>query len=495
MLNTWSLNNTVIKRFGRFASSSIVDCSILRTCALINGQWRKGDQYAVTNPSTSEELCKVTNCGTKDYHAAIKSAKTAFSNYRYSTAAERSQILADIHDLIQEHEFDLARLLSLESGKAFKSSMIDIANAASWFQFFSREASRPSANSEMASSPHPRVTLQVSQPVGILGFLPHWSFPAAVSRNMAATIATGNTCVVQPAQETPLTSLAFGYLCTQAGLPDGVCNVLPTTHRPKFVKLLHKNKAVHGLMYIGPHYMSKTVMNESTGTGTPRKVSLTPRGEVPFIVTETADVGNAIQDLIQCRFRLSNEEGSRISRVFVHETIYDEFASKLVSFVESNTCLGDAFSPEVTYGPLSDSNETLKLCALIEDAKDKGAIVLCGGMKAESLGPGFYRPTVLGNVTEDMKIVHEEFYGPIASLAKFDSLQDISNTVNREHVGSAAYLYSSDSRSVFDLAAKLNVAILHINTASNEDYGRKNAILWWPESQFYVNTKALIWEP
>ncbi|SCU81590.1 LAFA_0C06018g1_1 [Lachancea sp. 'fantastica'] len=483
------------KGFRRSISSSIDDCSILRTSALINGHWRKGEQYTVKNASTSEELCKVTNCGIKDCQDAIKAAKTAFKSYHRLSTAERSQILTDIYDLIQEHSLDLARLLSLESGKAFQSSMIDITNAASWFQFFSKEASRPSANSEMVLSPHPRVTLQVNQPVGVLAFLPHWSFPAAVSRNIAATIATGNTCVVQPAQETPLTSLALAYLCTQAGLPNGVCNVLPSTQRPTFEKLLLKNKAVHRLVYIGPHYMGKNILNEGRGSGSLEKISLYSRDEVPFIVSDTANVQKAVQDLIQCRFRLSDQEGSRISRVFVHASIYDEFARKLVSLVESTSCLGDPFAHKVTYGPLSDPNETQKLSELIEDAKDKGACVLCGGVKAESLGAGFFRPTVLSNVTQEMKIVQKEFYGPIASLEKFDSLQSVFSNVNREHIGSAAYLYSSDSKSIFKIAAELHVAILHINTAFNNDYSGMNALLWSSDSDNYVKTKALIWEP
>ncbi|SCU83539.1 LAME_0C05534g1_1 [Lachancea meyersii CBS 8951] len=486
----------VTKTSKRFASKSIVDCSILSTNALINGKWKHGEGYTVENPSTLEEVCKVTDCGVKYYHNSIKAAAIAFKDYRHSSAAERSQVLFDIYDLIQEHSMDLARLITLESGKAFVSSLIEVATAANCFQLFAKAASRPSASSALETSPYPRLTLEINQPLGVFfGIISHWSFSAAASKKLAAVIATANTCVLQLAQETPLAALALGYLCTQAGIPDGVCNVLPTTHGQSTGKLLCTDKRIRKVICTSPYNMHQFVLNNRAGLSDVEKVSFTSRGEIPFIISNDADISKAGRDIINCRFRLSNEYGSRRSRIFVHESLYNELASKLVSMVESDSRLGDGFGHSVTYGPLCSESEIHRISQLVEDAKDKAATVLCGGARASSLGPRFFRPTVLGNVNEEMKIVQQDFYEPIASLTKFKSLQEIVERVNKTHIGCAAYLYSSDSKKAFELAADLNFEVLHINTAFNQDSSAKCSISCSSKLKLYTKTEIVIWEP
>ncbi|GMM33710.1 succinate-semialdehyde dehydrogenase (NAD(P)(+)) [Saccharomycopsis crataegensis] len=450
---------------------SLKNSSLLQTQALINGEFVNGSvaagetTFEVQNPATNEHLISITNTNNKDFQTAINAASAAFTGFRKTTARARSNLLYNLYELVLENKEDLAKIITLENGKSYTDSLGEVAYAASFLQWFAEEAPRVNGDIIPSVNPANRV-LTIKQPLGVCGVLTPWNFPAAmITRKLGALLAAGNTAVIKPAAETPLTALAIGKLVIDAGFPKGVVNIVPTSHKntPAAGEFICEHPVVKKVSFTGSTAVGKLLARQSASTM--KKLSFELGGNAPFIVFDDADLKKAIPGVIASKFRQSGQTCVCANRIFVHEAIYDEFAAKLVEEV-SKFKLGHGLVEGVTHGPLIHERSLNKINSLVHDAKSKDAKVLIGGSPATSLGPFFYHPTVLGDVTPKMDIFNEEIFGPVASLVKFKTDEEVIALANDTSVGLAGYFYSEDISRIFNVAESLEVGMVGANTGA-----------------------------
>ncbi|CDO95895.1 unnamed protein product [Kluyveromyces dobzhanskii CBS 2104] len=450
-------------------SSKIENDFLLQTKAFINSKWVEttDDKFAVTNPATGDTIREVTNCGVSDYNEAIKTAHDAFEKFKQTTVRERAQLLENMYDLMQEHKQDLAKILTMENGKPLKDSLGEIEYSSMYLKWFSEEAPRVYGDVISSGSSNNQKIFTIRQPLGVVGILTPWNFPSAmITRKLAPAIAAGNTCVIKPAHQTPFSALALGVIAEKAGLPAGVCNILPTNHTSEIGEYVCEHDLVRKITFTGSTKIGKLLMGQSSKSKTMKKFSMELGGNAPFVVFKDANLDRALDGLINCKFGQSGQICISANRIFVHEDVYDEFSKKLVERIDSTFKLGEGFQEGVTHGPLIHQGSIDKVSSLVQDAKTKGADVLTGGSRASTLGPLFFQPTVLGNVTESMDIFYEEIFGPVAPLIKFKDTDEVIKRANDTDVGLAGYFYSENVATIFDTAEKLNVGMVGCNTAA-----------------------------
>lgn len=487
-------------------SSKIENDYLIQTKAFINGKWTEtDDKFAVTNPSTGDTIREVTNCGVSDFNKAIEIAHDAFGTFRQTNVRERAQILDNIYNLMLENKQDLAKILTLENGKPYKDSLGEIVYSAMFFKWFAEEAPRIYGDIIPSAVSSDQKIFTIRQPLGVIGILTPWNFPSAmIARKLAPVIATGNTCVIKPAHETPLSALALGVIAEKAGLPAGVCNILPTNHTSEIGEYVCEHELVKKITFTGSTKIGQLLMGQSSKGKNIKKFSMELGGNAPYIVFKDADLDRALDGIIGCKFRQSGQTCICANRIFVHEDLYDEFSKRLVDKIDKTFKLGDGFQDGVTHGPLIHDKSIDKVASLVQDAKTKGADVLIGGSRASSLGPLFYQPTVLGNVTESMDIFYEEIFGPVAPLIKFKDVDEVIKRANDTDVGLAGYFYSQNISTIFDAAEKLNVGMVGVNTGEISEPavpfgGVKNSGLGKEGSKYgiddYTELKAIIVAP
>lgn len=487
-------------------SSKIENDYLIQTKAFINGKWTEtDDKFAVTNPSTGDTIREVTNCGVSDFNKAIEIAHDAFGTFRQTNVRERAQILDNIYNLMLENKQDLAKILTLENGKPYKDSLGEIVYSAMFFKWFAEEAPRIYGDIIPSAVSSDQKIFTIRQPLGVIGILTPWNFPSAmIARKLAPVIAAGNTCVIKPAHETPLSALALGVIAEKAGLPAGVCNILPTNHTSEIGEYVCEHELVKKITFTGSTKIGQLLMGQSSKGKNIKKFSMELGGNAPYIVFKDADLDRALDGIIGCKFRQSGQTCICANRIFVHEDLYDEFSKRLVDKIDKTFKLGDGFQDGVTHGPLIHDKSIDKVASLVQDAKTKGADVLIGGLRASSLGPLFYQPTVLGNVTESMDIFYEEIFGPVAPLIKFKDVDEVIKRANDTDVGLAGYFYSQNISTIFDAAEKLNVGMVGVNTGEISEPavpfgGVKNSGLGKEGSKYgiddYTELKAIIVAP
>lgn len=499
-------STSIIRLTQRYYSQSFDDPDLFRTRALINGKWvKKPDAFAVVNPSTQETVAKVSDCQLSDFEDAIKSAKIAYDEFRHTSPQERSILLENLASLFVENKNDLAKLITLENGKPFADSLGEVLYSASYFRWFSQEALRlygtvipgPSGKNQMFA---------IRQPLGVIGVMTPWNFPSAMlARKVAPALATGNTCVVKPASQTPLSALVTGWLCQQAGFPPATCSVLPTSKTAEVGKLLCAHDSVRKITFTGSTKVGRLLMSQcAQDSKVIKKISMELGGNAPFIIFNDADLDKALDGIIGCKFRQSGQTCICANRIFIHKDVYDEFANRLVERMAKTFSLGDGFDDKTTHGPLISSAAVEKVTGLVEDAKQKGAEVLIGGKKADALGPCFYKPTVLSGVNESMDIFHTEVFGPVASLVKFETPDEVIRLTNDTDVGLAGYFYTQDVSKAQDIALRMETGMVGINTGAITDAalpfgGIKNSGLGREGSLYgiedYTELKSIVLQP
>ncbi|KAH3901812.1 related to NAD-dependent aldehyde dehydrogenases [Saccharomycodes ludwigii] len=489
----------------RYASTEILENKeLLSSEAFVNGEWilpqkkqEEGDQYTqfgVSNPSNGENLINVSNYGISDFNSAISIAHETFKETRFSlTQRQRSDMLYRIYELMQENRVDLARLITLENGKPLKDALGEINYSASYFKWFAEEAPRLYGNIIPSSTSTSKTIYSVRQPLGVVGILTPWNFPSAmIARKLAPVIATGNTTVIKPAAETPLSALVYGLLCNKAGVPKGMVNILPTTYTAQIGELICSHELIKKVTFTGSTKIGKLLMEQSSRESPSiKKFSMELGGNAPFIVFNDADIEKALDGVIACKFRQSGQTCICANRIFVQEEIYDEFAKKLVDRV-SKFKLGDGFESTVTHGPLIHSKAVEKVSSLVQDAKVKGATVLIGGVRASTIGPLFYHPTVITDVNESMHLFNEEIFGPVAPLIKFKTVDEVIERANSVDVGLAGYAYSTNLKTIHAISQRLETGMIGINNSSISDCalpfgGVKNSGLGREGSLYGIN--------
>lgn len=444
------------------------DKDLLRTANLIGGQWisaADGATLAVLDPASGEQLVTVPRCGAAETRCAIVAAEAALPAWRALTAKRRAQILQTWNRLILDHADDLAQLITAEGGKPLTEARGEVIYGASFVEWFAEEGKRTYGESIPSPATNTRL-LVVKQPVGVCAAITPWNFPLAmITRKVAPALAAGCTVVVKPAEATPLTALALAVLGERAGLPAGVLNMV--TGDPAAIGgELTANPTVRKLSFTGSTAVGRLLMAQCAPTV--KKLSLELGGNAPFIVFDDADIDAAVEGAISAKYRNTGQTCVCVNRFLVQSGIYETFASRLTERVRGLQ-VGPGNVDGVTQGPLINATGLAKVEAHVADAVAKGARVLCGGARHE-LGGNFFQPTVLADVSADMRVAREETFGPLAPLFRFDTEEQAIAMANATEFGLAAYFYSRDVGRCWRLGEALEYGMVGINTGliSNE---------------------------
>lgn len=438
------------------------DPKLLHDLAFIDGQWTAaadGATFPVTNPADGALLAEVADLGAVETEAALVAASAAWPAWRARTAKERAAILRAWFDLILEHREALARLMTAEQGKPLPEARGEVAYGASFVEWFAEEAKRiygdviPSAGSD-------RRYVVVKQPVGVVAAITPWNFPIAmITRKCAPALAAGCPVVVKPSELTPLSALALAELARCAGFPPGTFNVITTRRADEVGQVLTHSPIVRKLSFTGSTAVGRRLIADCAGTV--KKVSMELGGNAPFIVFDDADLDAAVAGAMASKYRNTGQTCVCANRLLVQDGIYDEFARSLAAAV-GRLNVGDGMDEGTDQGPLINEAAIGKVEAHIADAVDKGARVVCGGRR-HARGGTFFEPTILADVTSQMRVASEEIFGPVAPLFRFDDEDEALAMANDTEYGLAAYFYSRDIGRVWRVAEALEYGIVGIN--------------------------------
>ncbi len=437
------------------------DPSLLRTGALLNGQWTAlAQRFSVHDPATGLELSQVDNAGPQQARDAIAAAQAAWPAWRSRPAKERSAVLMKWFHLILQHADDLARIMTAEQGKPLAEARGEVVYGASFIEWFAEEAKRVYGETIPTTDPTKRFMV-LRQSIGVCAAITPWNFPIAmITRKVAPALAAGCPVVIKPAEQTPLSALAVAELAQRAGMPAGVLNVLPAdaAQSVEIGHVLCDSDGVRHLSFTGSTEVGRILMRQCAPTI--KKLSLELGGNAPFIVFDDADLDSAVEGAMVSKYRNAGQTCVCANRLYVQDGIYDAFVSRLAERSRSIK-VGNGFEPGVTQGPLIDAQAMAKVEAHVADALAKGAQLVAGGQR---IGERFYTPTVLAQVTSDMRCAREETFGPVAPVFRFETEAQAIELANSTEYGLAAYFYSRDIGRVFRVAEALESGMVGINT-------------------------------
>ncbi len=444
--------------------SLLKDPSLLKTDALIDGQWIAGtSRFPVHDPATGAKLADVANLGPQDAQAAIAAANAAWPAWRSKTAKERSILLRKWYDLLMQHQDDLGRIMTAEQGKPLPEAKGEVAYGASFVEWFAEEAKRVNGET-LPQFDNNRRLLVLKQPIGVCAAITPWNFPLAmITRKVAPALAAGCPVVIKPAELTPLTALAAAELAVRAGIPAGVLNILSAdaTNSIAIGKVLCASDVVRHISFTGSTEVGRILMAQSAPTV--KKMSLELGGNAPFIVFDDADIDSAVEGAFASKYRNAGQTCVCSNRFYVQEGVYDAFVAKFAAKVQTAK-VGNGFEEGVNQGPLIEEAALEKVQRHVDDAVAKGGKVLTGGKRLSSLGSGqFYEPTVVADATPDMLCAREETFGPFAPVFKFKTEQEAIAAANNTEFGLASYFYSRDVGRIFRVSEALEYGMVGIN--------------------------------
>ncbi len=443
--------------------TTLADPALLRQQALIDGHWRDADgggRCEVRNPASGALLGTVPDMGANETREAIDAAQAAFPAWAKKTAKERAQLLRRMHELMLQHQDDLAALLTAEQGKPLAEAKGEIAYSASYLEWFGEEAKRLYGDTIPGHAGDKRI-LTLRQPVGVVAAITPWNFPSAMlGRKIAPALAAGCTVVCKPALQTPFSALALGVIAERAGLPAGVLNIVTGQDAAAIGEEMTSNPKVRKLSFTGSTAVGKKLMAQCADGM--KRVSLELGGNAPFIVFDDADLDAAVAGAIASKYRNSGQTCVCANRLFVQHGVYDAFAAKLVDAARALR-VGDGLQGETDQGPLIDAKALAKVEAHIADAVAKGARIAIGGRR-HVLGGSFFEPTVLLDCNADMRLAQEETFGPVAPLFRFKTEDDVIALANATEFGLAGYFYTRDLARSWRVSEALECGIVGINT-------------------------------
>jgi succinate-semialdehyde dehydrogenase/glutarate-semialdehyde dehydrogenase len=441
----------------RALGNLLKDKLLLKQECYVNGKWASGSKAMdVTNPATGEVIASVPVLGETETRAAIKAADKAMKAWSAKTAKERSNILRTWFNLMMEHQEDLAQIMTAEQGKPLAESRGEIAYGASFIEFFAEEAKRIYGETIPSHKTDARIVV-IRQPVGVVAAITPWNFPnAMITRKAGPALAAGCAIVIKPASDTPLSALALCELGERAGIPAGVLNVI-TGKASVIGAELTGNPTVRMLTFTGSTEIGKQLMEQCAKTV--KKVGMELGGNAPFIVFDDADLDAAVAGAMASKYRNAGQTCVCANRLLVQEGVYDDFAKKLGAAV-AKMKVGNGVEDGITTGPLINSAAVDKVREHIDDAVSKGASVIAGG---KHIGGNFFEPTILRDVTTDMKVTHEETFGPVAPLFRFKTEDEAIQMANDTEFGLACYFYTRDIGRVWRVGEGLEYGIVGIN--------------------------------
>ncbi len=423
------------------------------------GAW-DGETFDVFNPSTGELLATLPDMGIAQASAAIDAAAAAQALWAAKPAKDRSAVLRRWHGLIISHADDLAAILTAEMGKPIGESKGEVLHAAAYVEWYAEEAKRIYGETFPAPA-NDRRMLVIKQPVGVVGTITPWNFPASmVARKIAPALAAGCAIVLKPAEQTPLVAGAMLVLAEKAGFPAGVVNLLYASEGAAIGRELCSNPKVRKISFTGSTEVGRLLMRQCSDQI--KKVSLELGGNAPFIVFDDADIDEAVDGAVQAKFRNAGQTCVSANRIYVQSAVHDAFAEKFVARV-AELSVGDGFSAGVTIGPMIDRHAIEKIEAHVADAVSKGAKVRAGGHRIGASGT-FFEPTVLTGISTDMRVAQEETFGPIAPIIRFETAEQVIAEANDTIYGLAAYFYAENLKRVWHVAEALEYGMVGINT-------------------------------
>jgi succinate-semialdehyde dehydrogenase/glutarate-semialdehyde dehydrogenase len=437
----------------------LTDPSLLTGSAYIDGTRVPGERvFKVTNPATGAVLAEVADLGAAEVAQAVEVAHRAQKGWAARTGKDRGAILRRWHDLILAHQEDLALILTAEMGKPLAEARGEIAYGASYVEWFAEEAKRVYGDTIPGHMPDKRIIV-LKQPVGVVGAITPWNFPnAMLARKIAPALAAGCTMVARPSELTPLSALALGVLAERAGIPAGVLNIVTGLDAAGMGQALCADPRVAKISFTGSTRVGKILMRQ--GADTIKKLSLELGGNAPFIVFDDADLDAAVAGAMAAKFRNNGQTCVCANRIYVQAGIHDAFAAKLAAAV-GELKVGNGSEEGVTTGPLINAAALAKVQDHIADALAHGARVATGGAALEGT---FFQPTILTGMTPAMKIAHEETFGPIAPLFRFETEDEAIALANASEFGLAGYFYARDLSRVWRVAEALEVGMVGVNT-------------------------------
>jgi succinate-semialdehyde dehydrogenase/glutarate-semialdehyde dehydrogenase len=442
---------------------AVVELPLLRRQGYVDGKWidaDSGETFPVTNPATGEVLADVPSMGAAETRRAIEAAERALPEWKHRTAKERARVLRRLSDLMLEHEDELARLMVLEQGKPLAEARVEVAYAASFYEWFGEEAKR--VYGDTIPSPWPDKRIQVTKDaVGVTAGITPWNFPSAMpTRKSAPALAAGCTMVLKPAEQTTLSALAVAALAEEAGLPPGVLSIVTgaADDAPAIGAEMTSSPIVRKLGFTGSNAVGKLLMAQCAPQL--KKISLELGGNAPFIVFDDADLDEAVAGAIVCKYRNSGQTCISANRMLVQEGIYDAFLERFTDAVRGLK-VADGFTPDVNVGPLIDEPAVEKVERHVANALEEGAELVLGGSRLDGQ---FFEPSVLVDVTADMAMSCEETFGPVAGIARFSSEAEAVRIANDTPYGLAAYFYSQGLGRVTRVSEALEYGIVGINT-------------------------------
>ncbi len=428
----------------------------------IGGTWQEGEtgrRIPVVDPSSETVLAEVADAGLADAAAAVDAAARAAPGWAATPPRQRSEILRRCFELMSERAEMLARLISLENGKALRDARGEVAYAAEFFRWNAEEAVRIVGDFGMAPAGANRIIVDY-QPIGICVLITPWNFPAAMAtRKIAPALAAGCTVVLKPATETPLTAYALAALYKEAGVPDGVVNVITTSTPGPVTSAMLADPRVRKLSFTGSTGVGRTLLAEASKSVISCSMEL--GGNAPLIVFDDADLDVAVEGAMIAKMRNAGEACTAANRLYVQAGIYDRFVAALTQRMES-LAVGPGTDPETECGPMITAKAVDKIDRLVEDAVTRGARVLCGGKKLQGTG-FFYPPTVLTDVPLDADMSCEEIFGPVAPISRFDTEAEVIARANDTEYGLAAYVFTKDIARGLKVSRQIEAGMIALN--------------------------------
>ena len=433
--------------------------SRLRPGGYCNGQWLESDRtYDVTNPADNSVVAQVANVGAAETNRAIDAAAAALPAWRALTAKARAAILQRWYQLIIENQEALAQLVVQEQGKVLAEARGEVLYAASFIEWFAEEGKRANGKT-IPSTKAGNLILTLKQPVGVVAAITPWNFPLAMlTRKLGPALAAGCTAIVKPANETPLSAFALLVLAEQAGVPAGVLNGV-SGETVEIGHTLTHNDTVRKISFTGSTAVGQLLMRDAASSV--KKLSLELGGNAPFIVFDDADIDAAIESAMAAKFRNSGQTCICVNRFYVQDGVYDQFVTKLAAAANALK-VAPGLTPGAQQGPLIHQRAMEKVEAHVQDALQHGARLVCGGER-HALGGSFYQPTVLAEANEQMRLAHEETFGPVAACFRFRTEQEVIERANNTPYGLAAYLFTRDLARALRVTPQLESGMVGVN--------------------------------
>jgi len=441
---------------------------------LIGGQWVDGSKkFDIVNPATGEVLTEIAEASREDVDRAVQAARRAFDDrggaWRKMSASERGKLIWRLADLVDTNIEELAELETLDNGKPiFESRYVDMPMVIDVLRYYAGWATK--IHGETVNTFETAFTYTLREPVGVVGLIIPWNFPLLLaSWKLGPALACGCTIVLKPAEQTPLTTLRFGELAVEAGLPAGVLNIV--TGGPETGKAIVSHAGIDKIAFTGSTAVGKEIMRGAADTL--KRLTLELGGKSPNIVFADSDIDNAVKGAINGIFYGKGEVCNAGSRLFVENKVRDEFLEKLVGRAKKMQP-ADPLDPKTRLGAIVSQEQMQTVLSYVEAGKKEGAKLIAGGNRVSvDGGKGFFlEPTIFGDVTNDMKIAQEEIFGPVLATLSFDDVDQVIDLANRNQYGLAAAVWTRDIKKAHNVSRQLRAGTVWINT-----YGLMDAAL------------------